>query len=96
MTCKSNTDEAKTHVLTARVMRENTSDSLKPTVPLLESSFLPKIIAESSFVISVLASLDFLLHVLLFSHSVVSDFLGPHGPQHTRLPIPHYCMCSGP
>ena len=25
---------------------------------------------------------------LLFSHSVVSDFLRPHGPQHARLPCP--------
>lgn len=96
MMCKSNTDEAKTHVLTTRVMRENTSDSLKPTVPLLASSFLSKIIAESSFAVTVLASLDFLLHVSLFSCSVVPDFLGPHRLQHTRLPVPHYCMCSSP
>ena len=33
---------------------------------------------------------------LLFSHSVVSDSLRPHGPQHTRLPCPSLCpgVCS--
>ena len=43
MMCKSNTNtnEAKTHVLTARVLKENTSDSPKPTVPLRPSSSLP-------------------------------------------------------
>ena len=28
------------------------------------------------------------MFLLLFSHSVVSDFLRPHGPQHARLPCP--------
>jgi len=28
------------------------------------------------------------MFLLLFSHSVVSDSLRPHGPQHTRLPCP--------
>lgn len=32
MTCKSNTKEPKTHVPTTQVMKENISDSLKPTV----------------------------------------------------------------
>ena len=95
MMCKSNTNEAKTRVLTTRVLKENTSDSLKPTVPLRPSSFLSKIIAKSSLVVAVLASLDSLLRVLLlFSRSVVSNFLGPHGLQPTRLPVLHYHMCS--
>ena len=36
------------------------------------------------------------LLMLLFSHSVVSDFLQPHGLQHTRLPCPSlFCIvCS--
>ena len=29
-----------------------------------------------------------IIQVLLFSHSIVSNFLGPHGLEHTRLPCP--------
>ena len=45
-------------------------------------------------------SKDLCLNVVHFSHSVVSDFLQPHGLQHTNLPCPSptpwACSNSGP
>ena len=29
---------------------------------------------------------------LLFNHLVMSDSLGPHGPQHARLPCPYHLL----
>ena len=38
-----------------------------------------------------LSSIHFSVYLLLFSPSVVSDSLQPHGLQHARFPCPHCC-----